>query len=94
MYDEYEKRAAHIKAQKQKAKLLRKSSWWKNICQKATCYYCQESIPPSEVTMDHVVPASRGGLSTKSNIVPCCKDCNTKKKDKTAVELILESSSF
>jgi len=30
--------------------------------------------------MDHVVPIVRGGKSTKSNVVPCCKDCNNKKQ--------------
>jgi 5-methylcytosine-specific restriction endonuclease McrA len=30
--------------------------------------------------MDHVVPLTRGGLSTKNNLVACCKACNTRKK--------------
>jgi 5-methylcytosine-specific restriction protein A len=30
--------------------------------------------------MDHVVPLTRGGKSTKGNLVPACKDCNNKKK--------------
>ncbi len=30
--------------------------------------------------MDHVVPLSRGGLTAKSNVVPCCKDCNSQKQ--------------
>jgi 5-methylcytosine-specific restriction endonuclease McrA len=30
--------------------------------------------------MDHVVPLSRGGKSKKGNIVPACKECNSKKK--------------
>jgi len=30
--------------------------------------------------MDHVVPLARGGRSTKANCVPCCKECNTRKK--------------
>jgi 5-methylcytosine-specific restriction endonuclease McrA len=90
MQNEYDKRAAHIKAEKQKAKTLRKSVWWENLCQSAVCYYCQQPIPSDEVTMDHIVPLSRGGFSKKGNLVPCCKSCNTTKRDKTAVELILE----
>ncbi|MCA9484169.1 MAG: HNH endonuclease [Nitrospina sp.] len=39
--------------------------------------------------MDHVVPLSRGGRSTKGNIVPACKECNTKKKHATPVDMIL-----
>lgn len=30
--------------------------------------------------MDHVVPLSRGGRTVKSNVVPCCKECNNQKK--------------
>ena len=39
--------------------------------------------------MDHVVPLVRGGRSTKGNVVPACKDCNTKKKHR----LVWESNS-
>ena len=30
--------------------------------------------------MDHVVPIVRGGRSSKSNVVPCCKQCNSQKQ--------------
>jgi 5-methylcytosine-specific restriction endonuclease McrA len=30
--------------------------------------------------MDHVVPLIRGGKSTRGNIVPACKECNSKKQ--------------
>ncbi|MEZ4578779.1 MAG: HNH endonuclease [Desulfobacterales bacterium] len=30
--------------------------------------------------MDHIVPISKGGQSTKNNVVPCCKTCNSEKK--------------
>jgi 5-methylcytosine-specific restriction endonuclease McrA len=36
--------------------------------------------------MDHVVPISRGGKSTKGNIVPACKECNTKKNSLLPIE--------
>lgn len=69
-----------IKTEKQKARLLRKSAWWQNRISKGKCYYCGKSTPPNELTMDHVVPLIRGGKSIKSNIVPCCKECNNRKK--------------
>lgn len=37
-------------------------------------------------TIDHVMPRSRGGLSTPSNLVACCLTCNQKKADKTPEE--------
>ena len=39
-----------------------------------------QNLKKDAVTMDHIVPISRGGKSTKSNVVVCCKECNNKKK--------------
>jgi 5-methylcytosine-specific restriction endonuclease McrA len=36
-------------------------------------------LPASELTLDHVVPRSRGGASTWENLVACCHSCNRKK---------------
>lgn len=70
----------NIKKEKLRAKLLKKSSWWKNKLSKGQCYYCGKKVSPKELTMDHVIPLIRGGKSNKGNIVPCCKDCNNRKK--------------
>ncbi|MBF0458788.1 MAG: HNH endonuclease [Nitrospirae bacterium] len=71
---------AFVKREKQKARILRKSPWWKTKCSSGTCYYCKRSIPPSELTMDHIIPLSKGGMSIKSNIAAACKECNDRKK--------------
>ncbi|MBV8476338.1 MAG: HNH endonuclease [Acidobacteria bacterium] len=44
-----------------------------------TCQYCGEVLPSSELTLDHVVPRSRGGASTWENLVACCHSCNRRK---------------
>ncbi|MGO9613326.1 MAG: HNH endonuclease [Dissulfurispiraceae bacterium] len=62
------------------ARQLRESSWWKRKCSKGKCYYCNEKVPPKELTMDHIVPLVRGGKSVKINIVAACKECNSRKK--------------
>jgi 5-methylcytosine-specific restriction endonuclease McrA len=36
--------------------------------------------------MDHVVPLVRGGRSTRGNVVPACKACNTDKKHRLTWE--------
>ncbi len=69
-----------INREKNKARDLRRSQWWKNRRASGRCHYCSESFPVQELTMDHVVPLSRGGRSVKSNVVPCCKECNSQKK--------------
>ncbi|HJO95149.1 MAG TPA: HNH endonuclease [Victivallales bacterium] len=84
-----EKDKAHIKKEKAKAAQLRKTNWWQNLLVKGICHYCKKEFLPSELTMDHVVPLSRGGKSTKGNIVPCCKECNNEKKYYTPVDMIL-----
>ena len=38
-----------------------------------------ELLPSSELTLDHVVPRSRGGASTWENLVACCHACNRQK---------------
>jgi hypothetical protein len=36
----------------------------------------------TNASADHIVPRSRGGLDYPTNLVPCCKSCNSKKKDR------------
>ncbi|MCB0348594.1 MAG: HNH endonuclease [Bdellovibrionales bacterium] len=85
--------AEHIKKQRNIARELRATQWWKQKLGAGICYYCEKRAPKDELTMDHVVPLARGGFSTKSNIVVCCKSCNTQKKYYTPAELELQKLS-
>jgi 5-methylcytosine-specific restriction endonuclease McrA len=76
----------NIKSERQKARDLRKTQWWKRQCARGECYYCRKKIPPRDLTMDHIVPLSRGGKTTKGNVVCACKECNTKKKQMLPME--------
>ncbi|MDR3238191.1 MAG: HNH endonuclease [Spirochaetia bacterium] len=76
----------HISREKQKARKLRHSPWWKKKVSAGICYYCGQNFPPAGLTMDHKIPLSKGGFSEKINIVPCCKECNSKKKYLMSVE--------
>lgn len=69
-----------VKKEKQKARELRQSQWWKRKKAEGKCFYCGREFKPAELTMDHIVPLIRGGRSTKGNTVPACKECNSKKK--------------
>ncbi|MCL5024467.1 MAG: HNH endonuclease [Nitrospirae bacterium] len=66
--------------EKEKARELRKTQWWKRKRAAGICFYCRKKVPPKELTMDHIVPIVRGGKSTKGNVVPVCKECNDRKK--------------
>ena len=52
----------------------------------STCQYCGTQYPPSELTLDHVQPRSRGGESAWDNLVACCKRCNHRKGNRTPEE--------
>ncbi|KJR43451.1 HNH endonuclease [Candidatus Magnetoovum chiemensis] len=69
-----------LNEQKKRAYNIRKTAWWKRKLQKGVCYYCLNCFPSNELTMDHVIPISKGGMSVKNNLVVSCKQCNNKKK--------------
>lgn len=69
-----------IRREKDKARELRRTRWWSNRVALGVCHYCGGVFLPEELTMDHLVPIVRGGKSTRGNIVPACKECNSKKK--------------
>jgi 5-methylcytosine-specific restriction endonuclease McrA len=84
------KNKKHIAREKVKARQLRKSQWWKNEIARGVCHYCEKKFKPNELTMDHIVPLSKGGKSTKGNLVPSCKDCNNKKMYMTPVDMVIK----
>lgn len=53
----------------------------------ATCVYCGK---PAN-TIDHIIPRSKNGSNDESNIVPCCKSCNSSKKNKSLADFLNDS---
>jgi 5-methylcytosine-specific restriction endonuclease McrA len=51
-----------------------------------TCQYCGRRLSPSRLTIDHIIPRSRGGSDDWDNLVVACIDCNIKKGDSTPEE--------
>jgi 5-methylcytosine-specific restriction enzyme A len=90
----YDLEFSDIAAEKRKARELRASQWWKRRCAKGHCHWCGQIVPSKELTMDHIVPLARGGQSTKSNVVPACKSCNTQKKQLLPMEWEAYVQSF
>ena len=86
---EIERDEAHIKRERAKARELRKTPYFQELLRKGVCYYCKETFPKEELTLDHIVPVARGGRSTRGNLVVCCKNCNMEKKYLTPAEMIL-----
>jgi 5-methylcytosine-specific restriction endonuclease McrA len=48
-----------------------------------TCAYCGKPLGDSfDHTIDHILSLENGGLHELSNVVPCCRKCNTSKANK------------
>ena len=69
-----------------RARALRQSAWWKRRIASGVCHYCRRPVGTKSLTMDHIVPLGRGGKSVRGNVVPACKDCNTRKQRLVPVE--------
>ena len=69
-------------------KVVRTSPTRRNIYyrDKYTCQYCCKKFPHSQLTLDHVIPKSRGGGGGWENLVTACKTCNQKKGSLTPYE--------
>jgi 5-methylcytosine-specific restriction endonuclease McrA len=53
---------------------------------KFRCQYCGEKKVAAELTLDHIMPRSRGGDNSPLNIVTACSACNNRKSDRTPAE--------
>ena len=51
-----------------------------------SCAYCLKPLQPEELSVDHILPKSRGGKETWENLVTSCKVCNCLKGDRTPEE--------
>ncbi|HEX4489394.1 MAG TPA: HNH endonuclease [Terriglobales bacterium] len=65
---------------------------------RSTCQYCAEVMSAGELTLDHVIPRSRGGLSSWENLVACCHPCNRHKSNQlpheAGMKLMREPRAF
>jgi len=86
---EVEPDPVHVRREREKARQLRASAWWRRRLQSGSCAYCGGTFPERDLTMDHVVPVARGGRSVKGNVVASCKPCNARKKLLTPAEQLL-----
>ena len=62
---------------------------WVTIIEKnkGRCFYCRKK---KQLTMDHFMPLSKGGKHVARNIVPACRECNSKKYNKLPEDYLWE----
>jgi len=53
------------------------------IRDKFRCQYCGVKVRPFDLTLDHILPRSRGGRTVPENLCAACKPCNQRKGDRT-----------
>lgn len=55
-----------------------------------TCGYCGKVCDDDEITVDHIIPVSKGGKWTWDNLVTACESCNAKKSDNIIIPIYLK----
>lgn len=67
---------------------------WRNMCKsiskiifKRDGYKCQYCGSNKQLTVDHIIPLSKGGTNEIDNLITSCRYCNSKKHDKTPEEM-------
>lgn len=50
---------------------------------RSTCQFCSQKLMASQITIDHVLPRAQGGITSFTNCVVSCHDCNNKKAART-----------
>lgn len=59
---------------------------------KGKCWYCGDEFDDTDnghFTVDHIVPLSEAKDNSIGNLVPCCKSCNSSKRNRTVDEFRL-----
>ncbi len=56
--------------------------------ERGLCFYCLRRIPTRVRCLDHVVPRARRGRNSYRNLVSCCLQCNSQKRDRSAGDFL------
>lgn len=62
---------------------LTSDQWFDRIVETGSrCVYCLRRLKLKEITQDHVIPLLLNGPHTLANVVPACRPCNSRKRDR------------
>jgi len=81
---------ARYRADMENAHFLRYQNLRRSIHQRerGKCFYCLRGLTSHNRCLDHVIPQANLGGNSYRNLVSCCHDCNSKKKQRPAEELL------
>lgn len=74
------KRYARVVRRLSLARCTRKNVFLRD---KFQCQYCGAQCRAGSITIDHVIPKSKGGMTSWENVVAACQDCNRRKGSRT-----------
>lgn len=79
---DYKRRSEHVRRARRRDAGTYTNAEWNELCARYNhrCLCCGESRP---LTVDHVIPLSRGGSNTIENLQPLCLSCNDRKGSRT-----------
>lgn len=83
-----------VRAVRRRKREIRFSRYNVMVRDRFTCQYCGDVLRAKELTMDHVVPRSRGGATSWENVLSACRPCNGKKADRTPREAGMKPLSW
>lgn len=87
---QYADRVQNYRARKKKATLVGKIDRAAVIKRdRSTCYWCRRVLQLNEISLDHIIPISKGGTHSETNLTVSCKPCNSSKGAK-----LLQQTSF
>lgn len=58
------------------------------------CAYCKRHFKKKDLTLDHIVPLSRGGVKSWENLITACKKCNNTKGNQIPIDSSVSSKAF
>ncbi len=87
-YENYESKRKKYKSQKKK--LLTKNRKQQHY----KCIYCECGLTIKQVTVDHMVPRSKGGSNDRKNLLPACATCNGDKGNLSLKDFLHKEQSW
>ena len=93
MMPKFKRKETLRKGKKRKGKKQKQRAWLVRTLMakhKGQCVYCEKTMERSEITVDHIMPRSKGGLDVPENLTLACKDCNQEKGDGILIDSFIE----
>lgn len=81
-----EKHKLNLKARRHSMRVagkFPKTEWIKKLIElHYKCQICGKTEPDVKITIDHIIPLSKGGTNDINNLQPLCLSCNSRKQNK------------